>query len=73
MSDPTPLETLIMRAAGASRSSGSIAWYTASTPNTLVSQTARISVMDTLLGRTLLEYSSTVWPGFLLVFEMAAF
>src|SRR5271156_834599 len=71
-SEPAPLETLTIRAAGASRSRGSIAWYTASTPKTLVSQIVRTSVSETLLGRFNFEYSSTVWLGSLLVFEMAA-
>ena len=61
-----------MRAAGASRRSGSIAWVTATTPNTLVSNTARSSSRDTLLGRVDLEYSSTDMSGGIFVFEIAA-
>src|SRR6202047_2034530 len=72
VSQPTPLDTLTMRAAGASRRSGSIAWVTATTPNTLVSNTARSSSRDTLVVRVDLEYSSTDTPGRILVFEMAA-
>src|SRR5277367_6385519 len=72
VSEPAPLDTLTMRAAGASRRSGSIAWVTARTPNTLVSHTARTSSSDTTLGRVDLEYSSTDTPGRILVFEMAA-
>src|SRR5271156_1177480 len=72
VSEPTPLDTLTIRAAGASRSSGSIAWVTARTPNTLVSHTARISARGTLLGRVNLAYSCTDMPGCLLVFEIAA-
>src|SRR5260221_11819288 len=48
--EPTSLETLTMRAAGARRSSGSIALVTATTPNTLVSYTAR-SVASALSTR----------------------
>src|SRR5271163_2289235 len=72
VSEPAPLDTLTIRAAGASRRSGSIAWVTARTPNTLVSHTARTSSSDTTLGRVDLEYSSTDTPGRILVFEMAA-
>ena len=44
------LETLTIRPAGASRRSGSIAWVTAITPKTLVSNTARTSSSLAALG-----------------------
>src|ERR1700683_750799 len=72
VSEPTPLDTLTMRAAGALRRIGSIAWVTARTPNTFVSHTTRTSSRDTLLGRVNLEYSAIDIPGSLLVFEIAA-
>ncbi len=50
VSDPAPLDTLTMQASADWRRSGSIAWYTARTPNTFVSQIARISSNDTRLG-----------------------
>src|ERR1700730_11874539 len=46
----TSLETLTIRAAGARRSSGSMALVTATTPKTLISYTARISCSDVWLG-----------------------
>src|SRR5258707_597393 len=49
--EPTSLETLTMRAAGARRSSGSIALVTATTPNTFVSYTARNVASVVWLGR----------------------
>ena len=51
--EPTSLETLTIRAAGARRSSGSIALVTATTPNTLVSYTVRIVASVVWLGAPL--------------------
>lgn len=51
VSEPAPLDTFTMRAAGDSRSRGKIAWMTATTPNTFVSKTERTSLSDTLLER----------------------
>src|ERR1700751_2916187 len=48
--EPTSLETLTIRAAGERRSSGSIALVTATTPNTLISYTARMSSRSVWLG-----------------------
>src|SRR5487761_473459 len=48
--EPTSLDTLTIRAAGARRSSGSIALVTATTPKTLISYTARMSASDVWLG-----------------------
>src|ERR1700748_1199948 len=50
VSDPTPLDTLTMRASGDWRRSGSIPWQTGRDTNTLVSQTARTSSRDALLA-----------------------
>src|SRR5215469_10270265 len=51
--EPTSLETLTIRAAGARRSSGSIALVTATTPNTFVSYTVRIVASVVWLGAPL--------------------
>jgi hypothetical protein len=51
VSEPTPLDTITILAPGVSRSIGNIAWWTARTPNTLVSHTVRISSIETTLGR----------------------
>src|SRR3984885_14941675 len=48
--EPTALDTLTIRAAGARRSSGSIALVTATTPKTLISYTSRMSASDVSLG-----------------------
>src|SRR5215472_15146890 len=48
--EPTSLDTLTIRAAGARRSSGSIALVTATTPKTVISSTARMSSRDVWLG-----------------------
>src|SRR3984885_8213211 len=48
--EPTSLDTLTIRAAGARRSSGSIALVTATTPKTLISYTAFMSSSDVWLG-----------------------
>ena len=48
--EPTSLDTLTMRAAGALRSSGSIALVTATTPKTLISYTARMSSSEVWLA-----------------------
>jgi hypothetical protein len=48
--EPTSLDTLTIRAAGAWRSSGSIAFVTRTTPNTLISYTARMSSRSVVLG-----------------------
>src|ERR1700759_3263214 len=61
--EPAPLETLTIRAAGDSRSKGSIAWYTARVPNTLVSHMLRTSLSETGLGRFSLDYAATDCPG----------
>src|SRR5258707_14491345 len=50
--EPTSLETLTMRAAGARRSSGRIACVTATTPNTLVSCTRRHVANVGCVGRS---------------------
>ncbi len=61
--DPTSLDTLTIRPAGASRSSGSIACVTAITPDTFVSDTARTSATGATLGRLALSSSSNGVPG----------
>ena len=61
--DPEPLDTLTIRAAGASRRRGSMAWVTAMTPNTFVSNTARTSSSDATLGRPDCETSSSDRPS----------
>ena len=48
--EPTSLDTLTIRAAGARRSSGSIALVTVTTPNTLVSNTSRSAASVVSLG-----------------------
>src|SRR3954451_1023046 len=48
--EPTSLDTLTMRPAGARRSRGSSALVTATTPNTLVSYTDRRMASDVPLG-----------------------
>src|SRR5574337_932164 len=58
VSEALPLDTLTIRPAGASRSSGSIACVTAMTPNTLVSNTARTSPSDATLARPVLTISA---------------
>src|SRR6267142_3118682 len=69
--EPTPLDTLTIRASEDLRSSGSMAWYTARTPNTLVSQTVRISSRDALLAFDDAAYSGE--PRLRsVVFEIAA-
>src|SRR5277367_630083 len=64
VSDPVELDTLTMRAAGASRRSGNISCVTAMTPNTFVSKMARTSSRDATLGRLDFTISASDLPGF---------
>jgi hypothetical protein len=58
VSEPPVLATFTIRVSGASRSSGSVAWVTATTPNTFVSKTARSSSSETALSRPDFDRSS---------------